>query len=74
MVVMVVVGAALGAFAGFVVGRAKGQEQARAVKSSELDQVKEELESARHEIASLSTQSAESRALAEGLNQQLACV
>ena len=71
---MVVVGAALGAFAGFVVGRAKGQEQARAVKSSELDQVKEELESARHEIASLSTQSAEYRAQADGLNQQLSFV
>ena len=73
MVVMVVVGAALGAFAGFVLGRAKGQE-ARAVKSSELDQVKGELESARREIASLSTQSAEYRAQADGLNQQLSFV
>ena len=74
MVAMVLVGAALGALAGFVLGRAKGQEQARAIKSDELDRVKADLDSSRHEIVLLTTQSAEYRAQVDGLNQQLSFV
>ena len=36
VIVVLVVGAGLGLFAGFVLGRHKGQEMARGVKSEEL--------------------------------------
>ena len=37
VIVVLVVGAGLGLFAGFVLGRHKGQEMARGVKSEELE-------------------------------------
>ena len=40
VIVVLVVGAGLGLFAGFVLGRHKGQEMARGVKSEELEEAK----------------------------------
>lgn len=74
MLAMMLVGAALGALAGFVLGRTKGQAQARAIKSNELDRIKADLDSSRHEIVLLTTQSAEYRTQVDGLNQQLSFV
>ena len=47
VIVVLVVGAGLGLFAGFVLGRHKGQEMARGVKSEELEEAKTSLENAR---------------------------
>ena len=54
VIVVLVVGAGLGLFAGFVLGRHKGQEMARGVKSEELEEAKTSLENARFENAELS--------------------
>lgn len=74
MVLLLVLVAALGVFAGFVLGRAKGQESARGVRSEELDQAKAESETLRSQIVDLTAQCAEFRAQSDGLGQQLAYV
>lgn len=74
MVLLLALVAALGVFAGFVWGRAKGQESARDVKSADLDQVKAEAEALRGQIVELTTQCAEYRTQSDGLGQQLAYV
>lgn len=72
VIVVLVVGAGLGLFAGFVLGRHKGQEMARGVKSEELEEAKTSLENARFENAELSARNAAAQAQIEGVNQQLA--
>lgn len=72
VIVVLVVGAGLGLFAGFVLGRHKGQEMARGVKSEELEEAKTSLENARFEKAELSARNAAAQAQIEGVNQQLA--
>ena len=72
VIVVLVVGAGLGLFAGFVLGRHKGQEMARGVKSEELEEAKISLENARFENAELSARNAAAQAQIEGVNQQLA--
>ncbi|OZG61905.1 30S ribosomal protein S9 [Bifidobacterium lemurum] len=74
IVVALLVGAALGLLSGFLYGRGKGQELARASRAEEIDGLKASLESARAEVAERETQVAASRAQLEGLNQQLAFV
>ena len=71
VIVVLVVGAGLGLFAGFVLGRHKGQEMARGVKSEELEETKTSLENARFENAELSARNAAAQAQIEGVNQQL---
>ena len=58
VIVVLVVGAGLGLVAGFVLGRHKGQEMARGVKSEELEEAKTSLENARFENAELSARNA----------------
>lgn len=70
-VLLVILAAALGAFAGFVLGRAKGQESARLVKSHELDDEKARTEQLRAQTAQLQADCAQLRAQGEGLSQQL---
>lgn len=72
VIVVLVVGAGLGLVAGFVLGRHKGQEMARGVKSEELEEAKTSLENARFENAELSARNAAAQAQIEGVNQQLA--
>ena len=72
VIVVLVVGAGLGLSAGFVLGRHKGQEMARGVKSEELEEAKTSLENARFENAELSARNAAAQAQIEGVNQQLA--
>ena len=43
VIVVLVVGAGLGLFAGFVLGRHKGQEMSRGVKSEEMEEAKTSL-------------------------------
>ena len=66
VIVVLVVGAGLGLFAGFVLGRHKGQEMARGVKSEELEEAKTSLENARFENAELSARNAAAQAQIEG--------
>lgn len=74
LAVMVLIGAVVGALAGFAVGRTRGQESARAVRSDELDAAKADVDAMRRENAELTAQVAEGRAQIDGLNQQLSFV
>lgn len=74
IVVALLVGAALGLLSGFLVGRSKGQESARAARSEEMDELKAALDSARANIVEHETQAAGLHAQLEGMNQQLAFV
>ncbi|MBT1174044.1 DNA recombination protein RmuC [Bifidobacterium sp. LC6] len=74
LIAVLVVGAGLGLFAGFVLGRNKGQEMARNAKTEELEESRALLQDARHESAELGAANAAARAQIEGLNQQLAFV
>lgn len=67
VIVVLVVGAGLGLVAGFVLGRHKGQEMARGVKSEELEEAKTSLENARFENAELSARNAAAQAQIEGV-------
>lgn len=71
LAVMVLVGAVIGALAGFVIGRSHGQDSARLARTDELDAAQAANESARTEISTLNAQLAEYRARVDGLNQQL---
>ena len=68
VIVVLVVGAGLGLFAGFVLGRHKGQEMARGVKSEELEEAKTSLENARFENAELSARNAAAQAQSNWLS------
>lgn len=72
--VVLLIGFALGAGIGFVLGRSKGQESARGVRVAELEDAKSNVESAHMEIARLNAAYAEARAQHEGTIQQLSFV
>ncbi|NEG90210.1 DNA recombination protein RmuC [Bifidobacterium aerophilum] len=71
MIAVMVVAAALGLAAGFLLGKARGQELARETRGDELDAAKAAGESARTQVMQLTAQSAELRGQIEGLTQQL---
>ena len=71
LIVVLVIGAALGLMAGFLLGRAKGLETARTARLDELNASKAELEAARDRIGELTAAAAEARAAKEGTEQQL---
>ena len=55
VVILLVVVAVLGAAAGFFAGRSKGQEMARDAKTADLNEAKAQIEADRQEISELST-------------------
>ncbi|KAB8299517.1 30S ribosomal protein S9 [Bifidobacterium apri] len=67
---MIVV-AILGVVAGFVLGRSKGQRDARGANQQELESARGEAESARVHIGELTAQTAQFRAQVDGLQEQL---
>ena len=71
VVILLVVVAVLGAAAGFFAGRSKGQEMARDAKIADLNEAKAQIEADRQEISELSTSVTQYRTQAEGLAQQL---
>ena len=71
VVILLVVMAVLGAAAGFFAGRSKGQEMARDAKTADLNEAKAQIEADRQEISELSTSVTQYRTQAEGLAQQL---
>ena len=71
VVILLVVVAVLGAAAGFFAGRSKGQEMARDAKTADLNEAKAQIEADRQEISELSTAVTQYRTQAEGLAQQL---
>ena len=71
VVILLVVVAVLGAAAGFFAGRSKGQEMARDAKTADLNEAKAQIEADRQEISELSTSVTQYRTQAEGLAQQL---
>lgn len=73
-IVMVILAAALGLVAGFVLGKSKGQEAARTVKNTDAEEAQAQNEELRHQVGELTTQAAQYRAQCDGLNQQLAFV
>lgn len=66
--------AALGAVAGWMMGRTRGQESARSMHADEVASLQNSREEDRQRMAGLSSQLAESKAQCAGLNQQLAFV
>ena len=74
MIVVLLVGAGLGAAAGFVLGKARAQEAARGVRSADLEDARAQLEQTRAQIAQLTAAAAEQRAAREGSDRQLAFV
>ncbi len=73
MMLMVLV-AALGLFAGFVLGKAKGRDEARGVGDAQLVEQKSLNEQSVRQVGELTAQCAQYRAQCEGLNQQLSFV
>lgn len=71
MIVVLIVGAGLGAVAGFFFGRAHTQDAARAARSEELAEARVQLDSANMRVAAQSAELAQARAQADGLTQQL---
>lgn len=71
VVILLVVVAVLGAAAGFFAGRSKGQEMARDAKTADLNEAKAQIEADRQEISELSTAVTQYRTQSEGLAQQL---
>ncbi|RBP97702.1 DNA recombination protein RmuC [Bifidobacterium aemilianum] len=71
---VVVLAAALGLLAGFVLGRSKGQEMARGAGGDELRAATAANQAAQADIAHLTGELAQSRTQVDGLNQQLAFV
>lgn len=71
-IVLIVLVAAIGAAAGFYVGRAKGRESLRDVRASELDAVKAQAEGYRRQVGELNMSVAQYRTKSEVLSQQLA--
>lgn len=74
LIVMLLVGVALGLLAGFLLGRAKGLETARSARVNELNEAHGDLEVARGRISELTAAVAEARATKEGAEQQLVFV
>lgn len=80
MVLMLLIGVAVGGIAGFSVGRTRSQEEARqpygsnAANGGDVDSLAEQLDAARLEISQLETSRAQLRAQLDGANQQLVFV
>ena len=80
MVLMLLIGVAVGGVAGFSVGRTRSQEEARqpygsnAANGGDIDSLAEQLDAARLEISQLETSRAQLRAQLDGANQQLVFV
>lgn len=80
MVLMLLIGVAVGGVAGFSVGRTRSQEEARqpygsnAANGGDVDSLAEQLDAARLEISQLETSRAQLRAQLDGANQQLVFV
>ncbi|MBM6700190.1 DNA recombination protein RmuC [Bifidobacterium pullorum subsp. saeculare] len=74
MIVALLADAALGALAGYLLGKSRAQDAARGVRSAELDDARAQLEDARRSIAELTATAAEQRAAREGADRQLAFV
>lgn len=73
-IVVLVIVAALGALAGFAVGRSQGQQSARESKSAQFDEQKRSYDQAMAQISALTAQSAQYRAQTDGLSEQLTFV
>lgn len=71
VVVVLIIVAALGAVAGFAVGRSKGQDMARGAREADLDEAKAQIEADRQDISDLNAAVAQYRAQAEGMSQQV---
>lgn len=80
MVLMLLIGVAVGGVAGFSVGRTRSQEEARqpygsnVANGGDVDSLAEQLDAARLEISQLETSRAQLRAQLDGANQQLVFV
>ncbi|MCH4209746.1 DNA recombination protein RmuC [Bifidobacterium sp.] len=73
-IVLVLLVAVLGLFAGFVLGKAKGRDAARGANDAELDEQRALNAQASRQIGELTAQCAQYQARGEGLNRQLAFV
>jgi DNA recombination protein RmuC len=73
-IVVLVIVAALGALAGFAVGRSQGQQSARESKSAQFDEQKRSYDQAMAQLSALTAQSAQYRAQTDGLSEQLTFV
>lgn len=73
-IVVLVIVAALGALAGFAVGRSQGQQSARESKSAQFDEQKRSYDQAIAQLSALTAQSAQYRAQTDGLSEQLTFV
>ncbi|MCO6559364.1 MAG: DNA recombination protein RmuC [Bifidobacterium sp.] len=73
-IVLVILAAALGLVAGFVLGKSKGQESARDVKNADIEEAQVQNDELRRQVGELTTQAAQYRTQCDGLNQQLAFV
>ena len=71
VVVLGVIVAVLGAAAGFFAGRSRGQDMARDARTADLNEAKAQIEDGRRRIGDLTTSVAQYRTQSEGLNQQL---
>ena len=71
VVVVLIIVAALGAVAGFAVGRSKGQDMARGAREADLNEAKAQIEADRQVISDMNAAVAQHRAQAEGLSQQV---
>lgn len=71
MVIMLLIGVAVGAVAGLNVGRSQVTDGSYRPQNEDAESLNEQLEAARTEIAQLETSRAEMRAQLDGANQQL---
>ena len=71
MVIMLLIGVAVGAVAGLNVGRSQVADGSYRPQNEDAESLNEQLEAARTEIAQLETSRAEMRAQLDGANQQL---
>lgn len=74
VIVVLIVGAGLGAVAGFLFGRARTQEAARAARGEELAEARAQLDAANARLSEQGAELAQARAQADGLTQQLGFV
>ncbi|MBT1161583.1 DNA recombination protein RmuC [Bifidobacterium sp. SO1] len=71
MIAVMIVAAALGLVAGFLLGKSRGQEMARDARTGELEAAKADGDAAHAQVVQLTAQAAELRGQIDGLSQQL---
>ncbi|NEG71471.1 DNA recombination protein RmuC [Bifidobacterium ramosum] len=71
VIAVMIVAAALGLAAGFLLGKSRGQEMARGARTGELEAARADGDAARAQVVQLTAQAAELRGQIEGLGQQL---